>query len=235
MMHRLHTEILDQIKHQSPTHKSKMMGSSYSGSSHSRFGLSVPETRALASTWAKGHKTLSFEEFSQLINSLFHGESTDEKKVASELLRFFPKHRELIPISTIETCLTQLEGWEEIDTLCHSIFTVDDVLKNWSQWQPFLDKLSHSSHISQQRASLVLLTGPVSQSEDKRLAELAFQNIDRLKSEKSILITKAISWLLRSLIRHHREHVETYLNQNESLLPKIAVREARNKLRTGRK
>jgi 3-methyladenine DNA glycosylase AlkD len=37
------------------------------------------------------------------------------------------------------------------------------------------------------------------------------QNVDRLKSEKSVLITKAISWVLRSMIKHNRTLVEDYL------------------------
>ena len=82
---------------------------------------------------------------------------------------------------------------------------------------------------------MVLLTGPVRNSEDKRLSELAFGNIDELKHEKNILITKAISWLLRDLIKHHREEVERYIEQNRATLPRIAVRETVNKLKSGRK
>ncbi|MBI2314815.1 DNA alkylation repair protein [Candidatus Daviesbacteria bacterium] len=35
------------------------------------------------------------------------------------------------------------------------------------------------------------------------MADLAFENIDKLKAEKDVLITKAISWVLRSLIKNH--------------------------------
>ena len=81
----------------------------------------------------------------------------------------------------------------------------------------------------------MLLTGPISHSSDSRLSEIAFKNIGRLKSEKDILVTKAISWLLRSLIRHHKKEVGVYIKQNAGGLPKIAIRETRRKLLTGRK
>lgn len=82
---------------------------------------------------------------------------------------------------------------------------------------------------------LAFLTGVVSKSEDLRLSNLAFENIDNLKAERDILITKSISWLLRDLTKLHREEVEKYLNDHSTLLPAIAVRETRNKLTTGKK
>ena len=53
--------------------------------------------------------------------------------------------------------------------------------------------------------------------------------------EKEVLITKAVSWLLRSMIKYYRNEVTDYLNENKESLPKIAVREVSIKLETGRK
>ena len=80
---------------------------------------------------------------------------------------------------------------------------------------------------------MVFLTTPVSQSADKRLSDLAFENIDRLKHEKDILITKAISWILRSLVKHHKKEVSKYLEDSKESLPKIAIRETKNKITYG--
>ena len=49
------------------------------------------------------------------------------------------------------------------------------------------------------------------------------------------MISKAISWVLRSLIKHHRKLVADYLTSNVATLPKIAVRETLIKLETGKK
>jgi 3-methyladenine DNA glycosylase AlkD len=62
---------------------------------------------------------------------------------------------------------------------------------------------------------------------------MAFANMEKLKGEKGILITKAISWLLRTLIKHHRGEVEAYLGEQAATLPKVALRETWNKLRQG--
>ncbi len=114
-------------------------------------------------------------------------------------------------------------------------FPAPAVLERWSLWKPFLQKLNQDNNIHKRRASLVLLTKVVAKSSDREAAFLAFQNIDNLKSEKHILITKAISWLLRCLIVNHRSEVEDYLSHNSDLLPKIAIREVKTKLTTGKK
>ena len=67
------------------------------------------------------------------------------------------------------------------------------------------------------------------------MVKLALENVDRLKGEKDVLITKAISWVLRSAIPAQKDVIKKYLNLNMASLPKIAVRETLVKLRTGKK
>jgi 3-methyladenine DNA glycosylase AlkD len=70
---------------------------------------------------------------------------------------------------------------------------------------------------------------------DDAIAEVALKVVDRLKPEREVIITKAVSWVLRSMIKHYRASVEDYLTENADTLPSIAVRETRAKLVTGRK
>ena len=131
--------------------------------------------------------------------------------------------------------MEHLQGWAEVDTLCQSPFTSEDILSDWKTWKKALIEFSVSDNISKKRASLVLLTRPVREVKNARLSDLAFENVERLKNERDILITKAISWILRSLTKNYKKEVEKYLNENEKTLPSIAVRETRNKLNTGNK
>ncbi|MBK7651308.1 MAG: DNA alkylation repair protein [Flammeovirgaceae bacterium] len=109
------------------------------------------------------------------------------------------------------------------------------LLLNGNYGNPFLIKFSKSKNIQKRRASLVLLCVPLRKPDNEELAEVALQNIERLKGEKEILITKAISWVLRSMIKHYHKRVSTYLTENKTTLPAIAVRETMMKLKTGRK
>jgi len=61
------------------------------------------------------------------------------------------------------------------------------------------------------------------------------KNVEKLKTEKDVLITKAISWVLRSMILTNPEVVREYLEKNKDSLPRIALREATTKLLTGKK
>ena len=62
-----------------------------------------------------------------------------------------------------------------------------------------------------------LLTKSLSQSTDPRLSIIAFENIEKLKVETDILITKAVSWALRSLVKFHQLEVLDYLEKNKGL------------------
>jgi len=108
-------------------------------------------------------------------------------------------------------------------------------LANWEKWQQLLLKLANSPNLNKKRASLVLLTHPVREMRDGRLKTLSFLLINRHKHHKDILITKAISWLLREMIKNYRHEVVNYLEKNADSLPKTAIRETKRKLVTGRK
>ncbi|HZC45387.1 MAG TPA: DNA alkylation repair protein, partial [Candidatus Acidoferrum sp.] len=88
---------------------------------------------------------------------------------------------------------------------------------------------------NKRRAALVFLTAPVRNSNDERLAALAFETIESLKPERDKMIAKAVSWLLRSMVPHHQRAVSTYIRENRHSLPAIAVRETTRKIATGRK
>ena len=191
--------------------------------------------RKIIKEWTKNHPGLTQSEYIELLSSLYQGDSVNEISLAGELLESFPKLRKSVEPKHLDAWLNNVRGWAEVDSICQSKFTAEELLTNWNGWKHLLAKLASDDNIHKRRASLVLLTKPVRDSEDTRLANLAFKNIDKLKKEREILVTKAVSWLLRALVKHHRRRVETYLKENQSTIPKIALRETWTKLLTGRK
>lgn len=234
-MNEHHQQILDEIKkHQDKVSQNKW-GASYLGSSNLHYGISNPIKRQIIKKWLKSHKNLSSEEFIELLDSLYKGKSYEEKCMAGMFLGYLPNLRKQLDTKLLGGWLSSLNGWAEVDSTCQSNFQAAEILNNWDEWKKLIKMLSQDKNINKRRASLALLTGVVSRSVDKRLSDLAFFIIDRLKAEKEILITKAISWLLRDLTYLHKEEVGFYLNNNENFLPKIAVRETRRKILTGKK
>ncbi len=215
----------------------------YSGSPDPSLFITSPVLRRIVSDFSKKYTDISFSDFETLLDSLYKGKYTTEKYTASFLLGKFHKHRKQLNPEKLDEWLNYLNGWAQIDTLCQSTFTSEDMDLKWPEWLKLIRRFSIENKQSlrawgaksKRRASLVLLTGPVRNSTDPKFRDLAFENIEKLKGEKDILITKAVSWLLRSMIKNHRVEVSEYLKRNKDNLPKIAVREALRKLTTGRK
>ena len=172
----------------------------------------------------------------QLLNSLYqHGTSYTEIVLGPMILSLSLQTLKNFDPNNLDLWLNYTKGWAENDILCQSNFTADILLDNWSSWQKTLKEFNRSSNINKRRASLVLLTKSLRQSDDPRLSKLAFSNVEHLKGEKDILITKAVSWILRSLTAFHQQEILDYLKANQDSLPKIAYRETLSKALTGRK
>ena len=232
-MNNYHREIINLYSSYSGKYSPKH-GKSYIGSGKFSYPINTPSSRELIKNWLKSVK-LTPEIYSELLLSLSKGKSHNEFSAIGKLLEFCPQFRRTLNPQVLDTWLNHAEGWAEVDTICQGNFTADEILFHWSNWNKLIEDFTKSKNVHKRRASLVLLTGPVRHSLDNRLSDLAFNNIDKLKKENDILITKAISWLLRDLIKYHRQEVEAYLEKNLNTLPKIAIRETSNKLKSGHK
>lgn len=207
----------------------------YLGTDKIYHGLSTKQIKDLAKTFVK-ENDLNNQDTIKLLNSLYQkGESYTELALAATILSLSKNLLQNFDPQNLDLWLNYPKGWAENDVLCQSNFGSDILLSNWSNWKKTLKEFNKSNNVNKQRASLVLLTKSVRQSDDSRLSEIAFANIENLKGENDILITKAVSWLLRSLTTFHKDEVLKYLEDNKESLPKIAYREALSKALTGRK
>jgi len=230
----LHTDLLAEIIKKSGKPTQHTFLDSYLGNNHLRYPISNPHLRAVSKNWIRAN-TVNPKEFLTLLTSLIKAPSSTEKMTAGILLDYANQEQINFNPKIFDRWLNHLQGWVEVDTLCYGHFKIDQVLENWTQWKKLLLSLNKSKNINKRRASLVLLCKPLTRSDDKRIQSLAFQLIDQLKSEKEVLITKAISWTLRSMVKLHRTPLKNYLAKNKQTLPAIAMRETLTKLQTGKK
>jgi 3-methyladenine DNA glycosylase AlkD len=234
-MRKEHKNLLEKIRKHRGKGTQHTSNDSYILSGHFYYDVSVPVRRQIVKNWLKENKGISDKDFVAVLDSLYKGKSHEEKTVASYLLSYHHPHRKTIKPKQLNKWLDHLVGWAEVDSLCQNVFTAEEILSDWKTWESFIEKLSKDKNINKRRASLVLLTGPTYRSNDKRLRDLAFEMINTLKHEQPIIITKAISWLLRDMSAKHKKAVSEYLKNNEDTLPKVAVRETQRKLKTGKK
>jgi 3-methyladenine DNA glycosylase AlkD len=206
----------------------------YLGSNKIFHGFTSLQMKILVKTFLNDNK-LNESQSVDLLNSLYqNGNTYTEIALAAMILPHTPVIKSFDP-KHLDLWLNYTHGWAENDVLCQSNFSSDILLSNWDNWQKILKEFNKSSNINKRRASLVLLTKPLRQSDDSRLSKIAFQNIENLKGEKEVLITKAVSWALRALTKFHKDEVLKYLEKNKDTLPKIAYREALSKALTGKK
>jgi 3-methyladenine DNA glycosylase AlkD len=234
-MHQQHKEIVELIRINSGSGMNHTFTGNYLGNNHYKYPITMPVVRTIAREWMKENQHLTALELAQVLTSLIDGESFTEKVLAGIMLDYAPAVQRAIPAKTFDTWLTHLEGWAEIDALCTGKFSRTEIPLHFEKWKPWLCKWAKSAGISKRRASLVFFISPIGHCDREDIARVALGNIEVLKHERDIRITKAISWLLRSMIRHHRRLVEQYIDDNDDSLPAVAVRETRIKLDTGRK
>ncbi|HEY3403599.1 MAG TPA: DNA alkylation repair protein [Ohtaekwangia sp.] len=234
-MNTLHHEILEEIKKKSGKPTAHTFLDSYLGNSHPRYPIGAPVLRTLAKEWMRSHRHLSASAMANLFTSLIEGESATEKSMAGILMDYTTREQRTFNPKLFDRWLDHLIGWAEVDAVCTGKYTITEIPAQWKVWKPLLVKFSKSKNIHKRRASLVLFCSPVSQVYDERLAEVIFQNINRLKAEKEILITKAISWVLRSMVKHYKKELTLFMKTEAETLPAIARRETMVKLKTGRK
>lgn len=233
---KFHQEIISEIQKYSGNDEPnfKGFGLKYVGTNKPSYHLDTKDTRQIAKNFVKTHQ-FDIHQYIDLLNSLYAGESYDEINIAAKIIEFSPQLKLEFDLKNLDNWLNYVHGWAEVDTLCQMAFTDSELLSRWSEWEKLITQFSTDSNVHKRRASLVLLTKPSRLSADKKIAALAFRNVDLLKSETDILITKAISWSLRQLTKFHPEEVAKYLEKNKDTLPKIAIRETTTKLLTGRK
>jgi len=207
----------------------------YLGSDKPTLGIATKEMIKMAREIVE-ENDLNEKSLKELLDSLYSKATCfAEIDLAARTLGAVPNLRKRLEPKVLDYWLNFTHGWAETDLLCQSNFTAEELLGNWDKWKELLKKFVGDKNIHKRRASMVLLTKSLRQSDDKILSKLAFEQVEKLKDEREILITKAVSWLLRSLVKFHREEVAKYLKENRESLPKIAYREALSKVETGKK
>jgi 3-methyladenine DNA glycosylase AlkD len=234
-MNKHHHEVLSLIEEKSGVGTQHTFLDNYLGNSHPRYAINAPALRSIARDWMRAHRDLSSKDLAAMLTSMAEGRSGTEKVMVGVLLDNATKDQKQFDPKLFDRWLDHLIGWAEVDSVCTGKYCTTEIPENIPTWKKILTAFAKSKNINKRRASIVFLCSPLAQCDDPRLADVALANVDKLKHEKEIIITRAISWVLRSMVKHHRKALENYLKKNEKALPSIAVRETKIKLKTGKK
>ena len=214
-----HLSILRQIQATEPGRGQTTQRPEHLGTARKWYGLKNEQRRRILLDFRAAHKDLSYADWLALIDSLYQGESYEERCAPQTLLLRYSRYRRRLPLAQLDSWLGCLDGWAEVDSTCQTVFSDKDLLADWDGWSALLASLAADENVNKRRAALVLLTAPISQSDDARILDLSLQLIERLKGERDKRITKAISWLLRKGIKQHRRAIAEYLDSNAASCP----------------
>lgn len=207
----------------------------YLGTKRKFLNLKSQERDLIIRQTIKNLEVSPADEIKNTLNALLTSDVFEHVNFGGKLLTKSRKIKQVVDFKMLEKWLSRTSGWAECDSICQSLLAEEDVLENFVEWQETILKFSESKNIQLRRASLVMQCKPARCSNNKEIRQMAFKTIEKLKHERETLITKAVSWLLRSLAVNNGPEVSKYIEKNKSSLPAIAYRETLKKLKTGKK
>lgn len=154
--------------------------------------------------------------------------------LAYELIGSNKKTLKALTRQDIDTLNVHLDNWVLTDTFCGKVLgfawrerVVDDA---------YILNLQKSDDLWQRRLAVVATTALNIPANGGAGASAQTLLLCRgAVDDHHPMISKAVSWALRTLIKWDREGVEKFLETFEDRLAKLVVREVRRKLETGKK
>ncbi len=198
------------------------------------YGLRTPVLREIAGSWQRTHKEVAREGLFALVEAMWAGESRDERMVALELLKHYPHSISDLTWAHFDRWRRDLDNWELTDVLGLAVLG-PWLLGDLDARLEHLWELIADEDIWSRRLALVSTVGLNRVRKDISFPPFTLELIDEVKEERHPMITKAVSWTLRAMIKKHTEEVIAYLEENRGILAPHVVREVSNKLTTGRK
>jgi 3-methyladenine DNA glycosylase AlkD len=197
-------------------------------------GVRVPVMRQIARDFQRAHRGAPWEQVLEVVEALWDGASQEERTLAILILGYSGRKVPELEWAHFDRWRRKLGNWGLTDAL--GVI----VLGPWIEADMearlgVLEELIKDEDLWSRRLALVA-TAPINRGHKGiTIPDLTLRLVDKVKSERHPMITKAVSWALRELTKMHQAHVTSYLKKNRATLAPLVVREVENKLRTGLK
>ena len=132
-------EILDEFK-KLDSGSTKFNLPKYLGTNNKIYHLKNAVEKQIAKDFIKRHPDISKDQFLDLLDALYVGESFNERCFGTKLIPHKKSFKVLFSPRRVFDWLTNLFGWSEVDSLCQSTFTAKDLLENWTEWESTIKK-----------------------------------------------------------------------------------------------
>ncbi len=225
-------QLLDQIKQHADAEYRERHGTA-APTALKVYGVRVPQLRKIAKAWYRAHKKIACDDLVALVETLWNRGSREERVLAMLLLEHYKHWAPDLTRGHFECWRRDLDSWEITDGLgwALALWLMGDLDARLD----YLWDLIADEDVWSRRLALVS-TARINQGKTGiTIPDFTLQLVDQVKEERHPMITKIVSWALREMIKHHREQVIAYLEENRDVLAGHVVREVSNKLHTGLK
>lgn len=203
-------------------------------SSQRDFGVYTPELRGVVREYKRRLASQSAEDVYQIALNLLAKNVTECRQAGYELVAGHKGARTLLTPKRIEALGQGIDNWACVDSFCCTLVgrawregrVSDATIMRWSQ----------SLNVWWRRAAVVA-TVPLNIKSHGGVGDAArtLMVCQPLLDDKEVMVQKAISWALRSLVPWDRESVQAFLTEHSDTVSALVRREVTHKLRTGKK
>lgn len=198
------------------------------------YGVSVGELRKIAGGWHREHPDADPRAVAALADLLWSRSIREEMVVGALLHGRDSSSRSRFGLRTADRWCRSTDNWETSDAMAAWLVApavADDPHRRF----PMLETLVGRRNPWARRVGLVACIGTGRTPDAAVWWPRVTGIILRLADDREASIPKAISWVLRAHVGHAAPLVTGFVDAHAAGLPAIAVRETRNKLRTGTK
>jgi 3-methyladenine DNA glycosylase AlkD len=198
------------------------------------YGVRLGDMDRIARRWLHAHPEGGAGEVLALADALWSRAVREEMVTASMLVGRHGPAREAFGMRRIDRWGRLLDSWETTDNLGGRVVgprIAADPLRRFSE----LERLARRRNPWLRRLALVGCVTLGRRDDAARWWPQVAEIVLALVEDEQASIPRAISWVLRQHLRHTGDEVAGFVEEHADILPAVAVRETRNKLRTGTK
>ena len=197
-------------------------------------GVAVPDIRRAIRPEVKALRHQPASAVTELAEALLDGGLHEGRQAAYELLGARPDVLKCLGVRDVERLGRGNDNWASVDAFAVSVAgpcwrlggVTDAAVTRWTRSK---DRWWRRTAL----AATVSLNLPSRGGTGDVPRTMAV--CEALAEDDDPMVAKALSWALRSVIRHDPETVEAYVERHGETLPRFVAREVRNKLETGKK
>lgn len=184
------------------------------------YGVKAGPRRTAFKTIAKQFKTISHEEYEQIIFELWAGRYREDMYQALEVAEHYKKYRTLESWPIYDRLVRTASHWDTLDWIAGKI--VSPLVLQHRELEADLIDWSRDDNFWVRRASLLAHLHHKEQTNTQLLAN----TILALCHESEFFIRKAIGWVLRDYAYTNPAWVSNFVAQYDERLARLSKREA---------